>query len=55
MAKTKRQLYRVVLVFPLGISHSVFVKERSRAKAEEYALRKYPRATGIDRSPSPQN
>ena len=55
MAKTKRQLYRVVLVFPLSITHSVFVKERSRTKAEEYALRKYPNAIRVDRSPFPQN
>lgn len=55
METTKKQVYRVVLRFPPGITRSVFVKERSRAKAEKAALRKYPDATGIDRLPHPQN
>jgi hypothetical protein len=55
METTKKQVYRVVLRFPPGITRSVFVKERSRAKAEKAALRKYPDAIRVDRSPYPQN
>jgi hypothetical protein len=55
MAKKTQQVYRVTLVFPLGVTRSVFVKGRNRANAEKRALRKYPTATGVDRSPFPQS
>lgn len=55
MAKQKEQVFRVTLVFPLGVTRSVFVKAKNRSTAEKRALRKYPSATQIDRSPFPQN
>lgn len=51
----RRKVYRVVLAFPLGMSRSVFVKAKNKQQAERRALRKYPAATGVDRSPYPQN
>jgi hypothetical protein len=55
MAKQKEKVFRVTLVFPLGDSRSVFIKANNRSKAEKKALRKYPSAIQIDRSPFPQN
>lgn len=51
----KEHVYRVTLVFPLGETRSVFIKANSRSKAEKRALRKYPLAIQVDRSPFPQN
>jgi hypothetical protein len=55
MAVKKENVYRVTLVFPLGGTRSVFIKANSRPKAEKKALKKYPSATQVDRSPFPQN
>ena len=55
MVTKKEKVFRVTLVFPLGVTRSVFIQANNRAKAEKKALRKYPSATQIDRSPFPQN
>ena len=55
MVRKKEQVYRVTLIFPLGVTRSVFVKANSREKAERRALRKYSTAIHVDRSPFPQN
>ena len=52
--KNKR-LHRIVLQFPMGVTHSVFVRAYTRDQAEKRALRQNPKATGIDRSPFPQS
>lgn len=48
-------MFRVVLAYGGGITRSVFIKAKTRAAAEEKALRRYPKAIGIDHSPYPQN
>lgn len=53
--KTQKRVHRVVLKYPMGISHSVFIRARTRAAAEKRALRQNPKAIGIDRSPYPQS
>jgi hypothetical protein len=53
--KQKEQVYRVVLAFPLSVTRSVFVRAKSRETAEKRALRRNPKAIGIDRSPFPLN
>lgn len=50
-----RKTYRVTLVFPNSVTRSVFVKDKNRVKAEQHALKKYPRAIRVDRSPFPLN
>jgi hypothetical protein len=55
MARKREQVYRVTLVFPLGVNRSVFVKAPNRTKAERRALKKYPNAIHVDRSPFPQS
>lgn len=55
MAGKREKVFRVTLRFPLGITRSVFIKANSRPKAEKKALKKYPSATQVDRSPFPQN
>jgi hypothetical protein len=53
--RVKRKVYRVVLVFPYGITRSVFVRDKDRVRAEQHALKKYPSAVRVDYSPYPQN
>jgi hypothetical protein len=53
--KVKQQVYRVVLGYRNGMSHSVFIKAKDRKTAEKRALRRNPDATHIDRSPHPLN
>jgi hypothetical protein len=55
MARKQEQMYRVTLVFPFNVTRSVFIKANSRSKAERRALRKYPTALHVDRSPFPQS
>ena len=55
MATKNEKVFRVTLVFPLGGTRSVFIRANNRAKAEKKALKKYPSATQVDRSPFPQN
>jgi hypothetical protein len=50
-----KRVHRVVLRFPKGLSHSVFVRAYTRSEAEKRALRQNPKASGIDRSPYPQS
>jgi hypothetical protein len=55
MKKRPKSNYRVVLQYRHGITHSVFIKARTREEAEKRALRRYPEAIQIDRSPFPLN
>lgn len=50
-----KRVHRIVLKFPMGLSHSVFVRAYTRSEAEKRALRQNPKASGIDRSPYPQS
>jgi hypothetical protein len=54
-SRRNSRMYRVVLVFPLGETKSVFVKAKNQRGAERRALRKYPNAIQVDRSPYPQS
>jgi hypothetical protein len=52
--KRQKRVHRVVLTFPFGLSHSVFIRAYDRSEAERKALKQNPEATGIDYSPFPQ-
>ena len=54
MRRAKKKVWRIVLKYPNTISHSVFIREYDRGRAEEKALRQNPEAVGIDRSSHPQ-
>lgn len=45
----RRLVYRVVLQFRLGITHSVFIKAKTRHEAEQIALARYPDAVQVHR------
>jgi hypothetical protein len=53
--KRTKRVHRVVLKFPMGLTHSVFIRAYTRSEAEKRALRQNPKSTGIDRSPYPQS
>lgn len=55
VTREKRKVYRVVLVFPFGITRSVFIRDKNRVLAERHALRKYRTALSVDHSPFPLN
>lgn len=52
--KPKHQRYKVVLGYDFGITRSVFIRARNREAAEKLAMRRNPKATHINRSPSPE-
>lgn len=49
--KSKKKMHRINLVYPQGITRSVFYKARSRESAVKTALRRNPTAIGTSRSP----
>lgn len=53
--KNQKRVHRVVLKFPLGLTHSVFVRAYTRSEAEKKALRQNPDAIGVDYDPFPQS
>jgi hypothetical protein len=55
LAMKQKRLHRIVLKYPGGLSHSVFIRAHTREQAERRALRQNPKSTGIDRSPYPQS
>lgn len=51
----QKRVHRIVLKFPYGLTHSVFIRAYNRSEAEEKALKQNPDAIGIDDDPFPQS